>query len=91
LSFNINLLDVTALIFIYSCTPCYSLLDVPKADGVTNLKLHSVTLNVKDLKQFADGTTAFDGPGLSTPSNTGSIQTNKKCAISQQIKIYVCV
>ena len=62
--------------------PCYSLLDVPKADGVTNLKLHSVTLNVKDLKQFTDGATANDGPGLSTPSNTGTMQTNKKYGIS---------
>jgi len=60
------------------CVLCYSQLDAPKADGITNLKSHSVSLNVKDLKQFADGTTATDGPGSTTPSNTGSMQTAKK-------------
>ncbi|XP_065916552.1 phosphoinositide 3-kinase regulatory subunit 4-like isoform X2 [Dysidea avara] len=52
-------------------------MDVPKSDGVTNLKLHSVSLNEKNLKQFADGAIAIDGTGLNTPSNTGSVQTAK--------------
>jgi len=62
---------------------CYSLLDVPKSDGITNLKLHSVQLIEKNLKQFTEGTTTTDGAGSSTPSNTGSTQAAKKYAISQ--------
>ena len=68
------------------CAHCYSVMDVPKSDGVTNLKLHSVSLNEKNLKQFADGAIAIDGTGLNTPSNTGSVQTAKKYVISLNLK-----